>query len=350
LSQREAFDRYLAVKERLGKLNVAGIAGPGDALANFEPVRETFTRIREADSEVTFCLSTNALLLPLYAAEIAELGVSHVTVTVNAVDPAIAKRIYRYVDYEGTRRIGVEAAEILIGNQLAGIAALRRLGIVCKVNIVMLRGLNDAHIPAVVERVKEAGADISNIMQLIPVKGSLFEHLPLVSNAEISQMRKDCEALLSQMYHCRQCRADAIGTLDYDLSLTLESKAPPCHDAEEGVDTTEALLFALASKDGMVVDQHFGQATIFYIYEYRNGQARFVERRPVDKYCYGPHACGDHESTMQAILRAIAGCSCVIAVRIGDAPRTMLAERGIKSCMTYNYAVDAVREAAALLG
>jgi nitrogenase cofactor biosynthesis protein NifB len=218
LSPKEALARFLAVKEKLGSVDVVGIAGPGDALANWDKVKETFSLIHEADKDVIFCLSTNGLLLPRFAEEAAALGVSHITVTVNAVDPATARRVYRFVRYEGKNYTGAEGAEILLHNQYDGIKKASDLGLVCKVNIVMLKGLNDEEIPEVVQKAKNAGADISNIMQLIPVKGSFFEHLPMVSNAEITEKRKACEAILPQMYHCRQCRSDAIGRLDEDIS------------------------------------------------------------------------------------------------------------------------------------
>ncbi len=56
-------------------------------------------------------------------------------------------------------------------------------------------------------------------MQLIPVAGSAFEDMPLVNNKEIMAMRKKCEVHIKQMYHCKQCRADAIGTLGNDVSI-----------------------------------------------------------------------------------------------------------------------------------
>ncbi|MDR2134487.1 MAG: radical SAM protein, partial [Treponema sp.] len=263
LSPGEALERYRAVKERLGRIDVAGIAGPGDALADFEKTRETFTLLRKADPDLTFCLSTNGLMLPRYAGEIAALGVSHVTVTVNAVDPHAGKRIYRYVQYGGRHCFGAEGAAILLKNQYEGISRLRDLGIVCKVNIVMLKGLNDRIIPDIAAGVKEAGADLCNIMQLIPVAGTVFEHLPMVSNTEIMEMRKKCEAIIPQMYHCRQCRADAAGTLDEDISYLFsgcnKGDIPPQIGAGKADGSAgPALLFAVASKDGMVVDQHFG--------------------------------------------------------------------------------------------
>ncbi len=36
---------------------------------------------------------------------------------------------------------------------------------------------------------------------------------------EINKMRNICQADLQQMYHCRQCRADAVGLLGEDRSL-----------------------------------------------------------------------------------------------------------------------------------
>ena len=202
----------------MDNLKVVGIAGPGDALANFDEVRKTLKLIKEYDNEVTFCLSTNGLMLPFYAQELIDLGVSHVTVTMNAIDPKITAKVYKYVDYLGVTYTGEEGAQILLNNQLSGIKYLADRGIMCKVNIVMLKGINDHHIQAVTKKVKELGAGITNIMQMIPVKGSVFQDMPLTSNKEIMDLRKKCEENIKQMYHCKQCRADAIGLLGDDKS------------------------------------------------------------------------------------------------------------------------------------
>jgi MoaA/NifB/PqqE/SkfB family radical SAM enzyme len=354
LTPAEALGRYLAAKERLGTINVVGIAGPGDALAEFEKTRETFGLIREADPDVTFCLSTNGLLLPRYAEEIDALGISHVTVTVNAADPLIGRYIYRYVKYEGKNYSGTEGASLLLNNQYEGISRLRELGIVCKVNIVMLKGINDGVIPEIAARIKEAGAGLANIMQLIPVPGTIFEHMPMVSHAEIMEMRKKCEAVLPQMYHCRQCRADAAGTLEEDVSYVFTGRE--CGRGEKkagaGGNVSERLLFAAASKNGMVVDQHFGHAEAFHIYRYENGQIKFIEKRDVSQYCRGKDNCSrtaangaeHHESVLNSIIETVSDCTGVIAMRIGDEPMRRLAEKGITFYTTYNYVTDAVKE------
>ncbi|MDR0663886.1 MAG: nitrogenase cofactor biosynthesis protein NifB [Spirochaetaceae bacterium] len=352
LSPEEALERFREVKREVRNLTVIGIAGPGDALADFERTRRTFALIRGEDPDITFCLSTNGLLLPRYVRKLAEAGLSHLTVTVNAVDVDIGRRIYRRIELDGRRYTGAEAAALLLENQLEGIRLASEAGVVCKVNCVMLKGLNDAHIPALVVRVKEAGASLVNIMQLIPVRGSAFEGMPLVSNQEITAMRKRCEAVLPQMYHCRQCRADAVGPLHEDVSYLYTVPAKGAEAGEPEKAHTEAaaedggtLLFAVASKAGVLVDQHFGHAEEFFIYDFHDGEVRFRERRKVPKFCRG--ACGhlEHENKLLSLTGTIADCAGVIALRIGEVPRALLEEKGIRVFMTYDRIEDAVRDA-----
>ncbi len=352
LSPEEACRKYQLVKEKLPNLKVVGIAGPGDSLAEFEKTKETLSRIREIDPEVTFCLSTNGLLLPLYADELVNLGVSHVTVTMNAVSAAIGAKIYKHIDYMGNRYFGEVGAAILMANQLAGLKRLTSLGVVCKVNIVMLKGINEYHIPIVVSKARELGCEITNIMQMIPVAGSAFENMPLTSNKEIIEMRKKCELTMKQMYHCRQCRADAIGTLDNDQSINFRGCSSGCSSEKEVKRVEEKpLLFAVSSKSGVLVDQHFGHATDFYIYEYKDSSIRFSERRSVSKYCDGSDSCdgmggGNKEGKIDSILKTVQDCKGVLAMRIGEAPRQKLKENSIEAFTTYDRIEDAVKKAA----
>lgn len=352
LSPSEAFNRFMEVKSNLSNLTVVGIAGPGDALANFPATSKTLRMIRMADPDVTFCLSTNGLMLPRYAEELADLSVSHVTVTVNAVDVGIASRIYKYVRYMGETYTGEAAAAILLSNQLEGIQLLVERGVAVKVNIVMMKDINDRHIVQVVERVKPLGVMMTNIMQLIPVKGSAFEHMPLVSNKEIMGMRESCGQILRQMMHCRQCRADAVGTLD-DSPKGGERLERCCAEAEQikmqaESKKPEKRLLAVTSHDGTNVDRHFGHAAAFYIFAYEQGTSKLLERRIVDKYCDGAMECEDENaagSKMARLLNTIKDCACVITMRIGEAPRKMLEEKGIMVWTSFGPVEDAVAEA-----
>jgi nitrogenase molybdenum-iron protein alpha/beta subunit/MoaA/NifB/PqqE/SkfB family radical SAM enzyme len=338
LSPEEAFAKYKLVKSKMDNLKVVGIAGPGDALANFDNVKETLKLIREHDPEVTFCLSTNGLMLPFYAQDLIDLGVSHVTITMNAIDPKITAKVYKYVDYLGVTYTGEEGAQILLNNQLSGLKYLTDRGIVCKVNIVMLKGINDQHIEEVVKKVKTLGATITNIMQMIPVKGSVFENMPLTSNKEIMDLRKKCGEHLEQMYHCKQCRADAIGLLGEDQSQQFNK--PIDKNTEEA-----PLKFAIASKSGIGVDMHFGHATEFIIYEYKNGEAKYLEKRNVDKYCNGKEVC-DEEDKFSKLSKVVSDCNGVLCLRIGDEPKRKFKNLGIEVFMTCETIETAVVKAA----
>jgi nitrogen fixation protein NifB len=347
LSPDEAASRYGEVKKTVPNLTVAGIAGPGDALANFDKVKETLTQIREADPNVTFCLSTNGLMLPYYADDLISLGVSHVTVTVNTVDAQTGAKVYDHIDYFGKTYRGAEGAEILLHNQLSGIRTLTSKGVVVKVNIVLLKGINDNQIKDVVCAVKECGCKIANIMQLIPVKESAFEYMELVSNADHNRIRKECESILPQMYHCKQCRADAIGTLGNDISFKFSRCGSK--NKEEKVSLSEARYrFAVCSKDGVLINQHFGHATEFMIYDVVGGKVSFVETRAVEKYCNGPEQDEEDEKIIE-MVKTIDDCDMAVCTRIGTYPSRVLSEKGLGVFTTYNRIEDGLLEAAASL-
>ncbi|AAK78240.1 MULTISPECIES: nitrogenase cofactor biosynthesis protein NifB [Clostridium] len=351
LEPEAALSKFKFVKSKLPNLTVVGIAGPGDALANFDKVKETFRLIRKEDTEITFCLSTNGLMLPFYANEIVDLGVSHVTVTINAVDKKIGGKIYREVNYLGKRYTGEEGAQILLTNQLTGIKYLCSKGVVCKVNIVMLKGINDEHIKEVVKKVKECGVYMTNIMQMIPVKGSAFEDLPTVTNKELNKMRKECEIDIKQMYHCRQCRADAIGTLSEDRSIEFRNigcsscTSTSCRSLSEKEDKT-VYKFAVSSRTGINVDEHFGHATQFYIYTYSEGKVRFLEKRNAEKYCNGEDECYEDGERISKIVKVVSDCSAVLALRAGLEPKRKLKEKGIEVIEMYETINNGVKMAA----
>ena len=332
----EALEKYKFVKSKMENLQVVGIAGPGDAFANWENTKETIKLIKEFDPNMTPCLSTNGLMLPKYVDEIVELGVSHVTVTMNSIDPEIGAQIYEYISYEGNILKGREAALILQNNQLEGIKRLVEKGVLVKVNIVMVKGINDRHIPQVTKKAKELGAFMTNIMPLIPAKGTAFENMPLVSNKELNELRKECSVDIKQMYHCQQCRADAIGVLNQDRSLEFRNFKKK----------TGELKFAVASKDGILIDQHFGHVDKFYIYGYDkiNG-AKLLEERKVEKYCAGKESCSEDEKKSNA-LETIADCNAVLSVRIGYEPKRKLKAQNIESIELYDTIEEGIRFAA----
>ena len=179
-------------------ISVVGIAGPGDTLATPHAL-EAFRRVHAEYPDLIKCLSTNGLNLPGKAQELVEAGVRTITVTVNAVDPDILEKIVSYV--QGNRD--------LIGAQLQGIRECADMGIVVKVNTVLIPGVNDAHVGKIAKTVKEAGATRHNIIPLIP-QHEFFAY-PAPTCEQVEKARQEAGEYLEQFRHCRHCRADACG-------------------------------------------------------------------------------------------------------------------------------------------
>ncbi|MDR2695854.1 MAG: radical SAM protein, partial [Deltaproteobacteria bacterium] len=150
-------------------LAVAGIAGPGDPLANPELTLRTFELVRRRHRGLLLCLSTNGLTLAEYAADLKSLGVGHFTVTINAVSPAVACRIYHEVRVNACSHYGQEAAEILLDRQMQALAALEQHGFAVKVNTVVLPGINDDHIEEIAQVAARFKVELMNCIGLIPL-------------------------------------------------------------------------------------------------------------------------------------------------------------------------------------
>lgn len=205
-------DEALVVIERALELcpeiTVVGIAGPGDTLAT-DNALNTFRLVNDNFPQLIKCMSTNGLLLFEKADEIIDIGVDSLTVTVNAVDPEIETKLNSSIIYHGKRYEGVEAARILIENQLKGIKKVADAGITIKVNTVLVPGINEEHIEDIAKAVSDAGARMYNIIPLIPQYE--LADLPEPTCIQIDDARMRAERYIDVFRHCQRCRADAIG-------------------------------------------------------------------------------------------------------------------------------------------
>jgi nitrogen fixation protein NifB len=359
LTPEQAERKVRGVAAQLMQLSVVGIAGPGDPLANPEQTFDTFARVKKYVPDVSLCLSTNGLTLYRHVDEIIELGIRHVTITINAIDPDVGQAIYPWVFDEGVRYEGREAAELLISRQLLGLEMLAKLGILVKVNSIMIPGVNDHHLPAVSQRVKELGATLHNVTPLIIAPGSQYE-----ADGRKAPRPKELlnlQELLGRdgmkvMRHCRQCRADAIGLLGQDRNqdFPLEAmEAEPVINEEaramfqseldtkirERVKAKQARRIqaggpktrvAVATRGGDKVNQHFGHATEFLIYDTDGADVQLLGVRKIQAYCHGKADCnGDKAATLQEIISILSDCRILLCSGIGDAPRASLNKIGV---------------------
>jgi len=136
-----------------------------------------------------------------------EIGVDNF----NTLEEQVGAKIYSYVRWEGQTLIGPEASRLLISKQLEGLSLASKAGMTIKINTVLIPGVNDQLLYSLGLEIKKRGANIHNIMPMIP-QGKLA-HIAAPTPELISDCRESCGEILPQMKHCQQCRADAIGLL-----------------------------------------------------------------------------------------------------------------------------------------
>lgn len=89
-----------------------------------------------------------------------------------------------------------------------------------------------------------------------------------------------------------------------------------------------AYRIAIASSNGESVNQHFGQAENFLIYEVTNGKVNFIEDREVEAASDGNRHSENGLARVAVILN---DCNAVFVVKIGMQASRFLYQRGLKS-------------------
>ncbi|HEY8329947.1 MAG TPA: nitrogenase cofactor biosynthesis protein NifB [Pseudomonas sp.] len=386
LDPLQAVKKVKAVAATIPQMTVLGIAGPGDPLANPERTFETFRMLSEQAPDIKLCVSTNGLALPDCVDELAKHNIDHVTITINCVDPEVGAKIYPWIYWNNKRIRGVKAAKILIERQQKGLEMLVARGILVKVNSVLIPGVNDEHLKEVSRIVKAKGAFLHNVMPLIAEAehgtfyGVMGQRSP--EPEELQDLQDACAGDMNMMRHCRQCRADAVGLLgedrgdeftldkieemdiDYAAAMVkraaihaaikeelddkaakkarLASLAVPRLEAAQGK-APRPVLMAVATSGGGLINQHYGHATEFLVYEASANGVRFIGHRKVDQYCVGNDSCGEKESALAGSIRALKGCEAVLCSKIGFEPWGLLEEAGIQP--NGEHAMEPIEEA-----
>lgn len=351
LSPQAALQCLHRAMEARPDIVVVGVAGPGDPFANAAATLETLRLVRRDYPELLLCVATNGLAIAPHLDELREIGVSHVTVTINAIDPAIGAKVYAWVRCGKSLTGGIEAARHLRDRQLEAVEGLVSRDIIVKVNSIIIPGVNDHHIPAIAEKVAALGAGILNCVPLYPVEGTPFESLGEPSTEVTRKVRKESARYLPQMHHCTRCRSDAVGRLGEDLTVHdfadgVAGEAPGpggcgaavsaacAGGARSAAPSRERPRIAVASWEGLLVNQHLGEADRLEIYEMNDGRVRWVESRDT------PPRGGGAER-WSVLGRQLADCRAVLVSGAGRAPTEVLEEAGVQVITTDGF-IDVV--------
>ena len=312
-------DKVLEVEPRI---TVAGIAGPGDPFANPDETLTTMQLLRKKYPELILCLASNGLALAPYVEEIARIGVSHVTVTVNGVNPEITKQIYSYVRDENVIYRGTQAAELLLARQIKAIAKLKAVGITVKVNFITIPGINDHHAVTTARTMAEMGVDLFNCMAMLPNSGTPFADVNEPDKATMNSLRNKCEKYLPQMRHCKRCRADAVGLLEKDMSAEMSGCLNACAAMPKQTDSPRPYV-AVASLEGLLVNQHLGETRKFLIWGEDGDAFKLIEER------ISPPLEGGIDR-WQAIARLLDDCRAVLVADMGERPGKIFKKAGLQ--------------------
>ncbi len=97
------------------------------------------------------------------------------------------------------------------------------------------------------------------------------------------------------------------------------------------------MRIAVATDDGKTVRfGHFGDAEMYYIYDYENGEFRFVEKR-INDYTDEKLGIEEHNNPEKArlIKELLSDCQVFVGHSMGSKNRELLQRKGIKMIPLY---------------
>ena len=321
LSPEQALTYLIRLKEKMPHLSVVGIAGPGDPFANPIQTMATLRLIRKEFPEMVLCLSTNGLNVFPYIAELKELEVSHVTVTLNGTESETLSKIYKWVRFEKRGYFGKQAADILLKKQMEAIRALKKAGFIVKINTIVIPGVNDNKVDEIAATMKEMDVDLMNTIPIYPVQGTPFSEVEEPSETYMKKLRKEVEKYLPPMTHCTRCRADAVGLLGQD-DPEAKRILSEVSCLSVNMDETKPNV-AVASYEGLLVNQHLGEVEELYIFRETPNGYKMVEQRKTPQP-------GEGKERWQKLADTINDCRALLVGGIGPSPSAIIGRSGIK--------------------
>jgi len=328
MTPKQAVEYMHKMTETMPHLSVVGIAGPGEPFATPDETLETLRLVRADFPKMLLCVASNGLNVAPYVQELTTLNVTHITITVNAVNPKIGEGIYSWVRDDKKIYRGLAAAEVLLSRQLESLHLCRQKGLITKINSILIPGFNEFHIPQIAQTLASQGADLFNCIGMCHVPDTPFASISSPTKEAIEAVRKESECFIQQMRHCTRCRADAVGLLGENL---FEKAMQTMQQIVSGVEnTTDRYYAAVTTMEGFFINQHLGRACDFYIYGFENDKLKLIETRKA------PPVGGGNERWKQ-LLYVLKDCQAIFTCQAGSTPLKILQNNGIKVIQTEGF-------------
>lgn len=302
------------------RISVAAIAGPGDAFANPEETLATLRGVRDAFPELVTCLSSNGLNIAPYIAELDDLGVKFVTLTINAIDPEILAKVYAWARFNGKTYRGMDAAKLMLERQMDALEELKRRNFTVKVNSVVLPGINDHHIPELARHLSAFKIDRMNCIPVIANENSFFDDVSIPDTDMMERIKKGASMYVPLMTHCNRCRSDAAGLLGQE--------DPEFQTILRDVSTTrsgngERPVVAVATQEGIFVNQHLGEADRLTVFSHSGESYRILGERETAMRGLG-------DARWENLAESLSDVDILLVSGIGPRPLEILTAKGLK--------------------
>jgi nitrogen fixation protein NifB len=180
----------------------------------------------------------------------------------------------------------------------------------------------------------ELKVDVLNCMPVYPHPETPFGEIPEPRPEQMAAIQAAAEEYLPQMRHCTRCRADAVGLLEEDRSQEFQDCLSRC---TQKMDLPEDRPYvAVASREGMLVNLHLGEAASFQIWGPNGRGYRMVAERPAPP-------TGGGEQRWWALAETLKDCRAVLVSALGETPRAILDESGVAAIETGGFIEQALQ-------
>lgn len=300
-------------------VSIVGITGPGDPLTSPELTLRTLRLVREKYPDISLCLTTLGMNGAEYAEELADIGLSHITVLVDAVAPEVAENIYAWIRPAKRTLPLKEAAELLVTDQARSVSAFKKAGLTVKVNTTVYPGYNAGHVEKIASTMSALGADIMAVVPFHPEEG--IEGAPPATDMELlAELRDRAGRHIDIMSAFSECGDNLVGLDAPDKPGAPVSVLPK--------PTKERPNVAVVSSTGMDVDLHLGHAIKAMIYGPRgDGLACLLGVRDLPEP-------GSGAQRWETLAETLSDCFVLLTASAGETPRKILSRKGLSVLIT----------------
>ncbi|MDR2520467.1 MAG: radical SAM protein [Bacteroidales bacterium OttesenSCG-928-I14] len=321
LSPEQALYYLKVLSKKMPNISVVGIAGPGDPFAEPEITMETICLVKEKFPGKNICISTNGLNLFPYIDNLAENGLSHLTITINSIKSKTLAKLYRWIRYNKKVYRMEIGGEILLEQQLKSLKRARENRIFVKINTVICPGINDCEVEEIAKKVSSFGANMMNCIPLYPIENTEFASLSMPSKDDMKKIKLIISQYIPTMSHCVGCRADAAGLLGHNNTDTKNFIEQVSLFTR--IFSKKRNRVAVATNEGLLVNLHLGEAREVYIFEQSINGYSFVEKRPTP-----PKGSGVNRWEELA-NKILVDCQAILVAEIGENPMKIITQNGI---------------------